>query len=112
MEGLTKMYSEMQFQFTRPIRAAIHPVDLTRLDKNFNSRDPYGPRLTVHLNIFLREPISIHATHTGRDCVSVSTVVPAKTFQFTRPIRAAMYDQEIDYTDPDNFNSRDPYGPR
>ena len=125
-----------RFQFTRPIRAAILPVwsperfscisihathtgrDASSRaaflsERNFNSRDPYGPRcpvsarphpLAVHFNS--RDPygprslqplsgatiehISIHATHTGRDEQRATRYYEIHRFQFTRPIRAAI----------------------
>ena len=77
------------FQFTRPIRAAISRVHNTiclviSIHATHTGRDPRG---RPFLN---RYRISIHATHTGRDAISLLSSLPLRTFQFTRPIRAAI----------------------
>ena len=105
-------HGAVQFQFTRPIRAAIFAAWATNAstlisihathtgrdivcmilqlhEPDFNSRDPYGPRFSDVITIFPFCTISIHATHTGRDHKNSPGDIP-----------------------PENFNSRDPYGPR
>ena len=56
--------------------------------------------------------ISIHATHTGRDEIPLTRILTRVKFQFTRPIRAAIYHETHRAACEDYFNSRDPYGPR
>ena len=121
------------FQFTRPhgprffavlpktVIISIHAtlqaamrisLQSQRSHVDFNSRDPYGPRLLGSVPHLLLSVISIHATPTGRDCSATAssnsvtnfnsrdpygprlptTCMPGAStkFQFTRPIRAAM----------------------
>ena len=97
---------------------------------NFNSRDPYGPRLQrisiyyrINMNFNSRDPYGPRSTAWG------SQAVRQRTFQFTRPIRAAIahllrgHRIVATHTGRDlcpqsplrrfsYFNSRDPYGPR
>ena len=122
-----------EFQFTRPIRAAIPPACLYTAEFyisihathtgrdvialrlcvrliHFNSRDPYGPRFhrpplcKTHKFQFTRP---IRAAICGRFLAYRS-----RAFQFTRPIRAAINDRFDEIEAEANFNSRDPYGPR
>ena len=124
----------VEFQFTRPIRAAMEIWELQRrITSNFNSRDPYGPRSSpgstsgrCFLFQFTR-PIRAAIL----DVIDISF---CHTFQFTRPIRAAIDIIDVfrllrvisihaTHTGRDSqmfllfcgnpyFNSRDPYGPR
>ena len=106
-----KLLLYIKFQFTRPIRAAMSFVNVcSYVQLDFNSRDPYGPRL----NFFLfpsNSPISIHATHTGRDQKRRAPPVRGAHFNSRDPYGPRLLGLEPITKDPD-FNSRDPYGPR
>ena len=77
------------FQFTRPIRAAISNIFLRYKNLLFQFTRPIRAAMSCLKTVREYLNISIHATHTGRD--SWVVLNPAE-----------LYD----------FNSRDPYGPR
>ena len=100
------------FQFTRPIRAAILDVIDISFCHTFQFTRPIRAAMGVIAVIDLLAKISIHATHTGRDidrlmddCIRqnfnhathtgrnsarLAIVLSFSSFQFTRPIRAAI----------------------
>ena len=61
-------YYEMPFQSTRPMRDATGKA-LVEVDKiiNFNPRVPCGTRRRIQFIKKIRDSISIHASHAGRD---------------------------------------------
>ena len=101
----------IQFQFTRPIRAAILNPVLRRTDCRISIHATHTGRDCIEVDGKPFIYISIHATHTGRDTVFPCDHTRFRQFQFTRPIRAAII-QALPYKSAKNFNSRDPYGPR
>ena len=100
-----------RFQFTRPLRAAIAarfctpaPPDFNSRDPTgrdrvsgykhplpgyFNSRDPYGPRCVSRSSAMLSNNFNSRDPY-GPRCSTENGSSTDKTFQFTRPLRAAM----------------------
>ena len=133
IESTRAIVSRILFQFTRPLRAAM-----SRIFEIWQTADisihatPTGRDLCYFLPKLICF-ISIHATPTGRDDQQCLNII-LFTFQFTRPLRAAIKSRgkvealkEISIhatpTGRDtyhsrsrrsraDFNSRDPYGPR
>ena len=120
------------FQFTRPhgprffavlpktVIISIHAtlqaamrlsLQSQRSHVDFNSRDPYGPRLLGSVPHLLLSVISIHATPTGRDLSEsiayLSGFISIHATPTGRDCSATASSNSVT-----NFNSRDPYGPR
>ena len=124
------------FQSTRPIRGAtLAPGVKLNLGKNFNPRAPYGARQAADIRGVRGQEISIHAPHTGRDCLAANPMLcntiyfnprapygarlraackssETVKFQSTRPIRGATSTKFSNVPKKSNFNPRAPYGAR
>ena len=82
------------------------------MQSNFNPRAPYGARRHKILDKIQDSPISIHAPHTGRDCITVSPTCWAFLISIHAP-HTGRDSQDLDsFFFRPHFNPRAPYGAR
>ncbi len=67
------------------------------LGYRFNPRSPHGERLELFNKEDVRWIVSIHAPHTGSDCICSSVKVRFPPFQSTLPTRGATIRAGVDY---------------
>ena len=101
----------LEFQFTRPIRAAIAIRQGLVYILVFQFTRPIRAAMLIPI-ASSSLTISIHATHTGRDHRPSCKTLHQQNFNSRDPYGPRYNPARTQQTPPENFNSRDPYGPR
>ena len=101
------------FQSTRPIRGATTSSCVAPTAKtDFNPRAPYGARRVIEWFRYQRHHISIHAPHTGRDCLAANGCLCETNFNPRAPYGARRCCRWGSSPGCVYFNPRAPYGAR